>query len=148
MVIKILLFASLFTISGCAGLIASLINPPKVDVDSVRVTNLNLNAKGLDIEIDLKVDNPNETPLQVDKIKYDFSLADSSVINGVFSKPVELKKGITVVTIPATLNLEATKKAVGNYLLNSIDTYSFKAAFTSSGITVPVENKGKFQLKK
>ncbi|MBL7544267.1 MAG: LEA type 2 family protein [Bdellovibrionaceae bacterium] len=139
--------STVLLLPGCAGLVQAVLQPPKVDVDSVNLVGMDL--KGLDLNINLKVDNPNSTPVQIDKIKYNFSIGESSLFSGIFDKTVELKaKNITFVTIPIKLNYESAKVAVENYIFKSIKEYKFNAQLTSGILTIPINSTGNIEGKK
>jgi LEA14-like dessication related protein len=147
MAIKSILFVFLLALASCVGLVQSLVKPPKVDVDSISLAGMSM--KGMDLEIHLKVDNPNPNPVRIDKLKYNLSIGDSSLINGVFDKFIELKANdISTVTIPVKLDYTSAKSAVENYVFKSIDTYKFNGEITSGVLTVPVNDSGKIVVKK
>lgn len=129
------------------GVIQSLIEPPKVEVKSVDIGRVGMD--GLDLEVNLQINNPNSTPLNIDKFKYDLSIGDSSLVSGVYDKKVELKsKGITDVMIPVKLGFKSASAAVENYLFKSVREYKLKGSLSSGAFTVPIEASGKLEIKK
>ncbi len=144
-----ILIGTTLTLSGCEtwGVLQSLIEPPKVDVKSVDVGNVGL--QGIDLEVNLAVKNPNSTPLNIDKFKYDLSIGNSSLFSGVYDKKVELKsKDTTLVTIPVRLDYSSAKAAVENYLFKSVREYKLKGSLSSGAFTVPIDDSGKIEIKK
>lgn len=124
-----------------------LLQPPKVEMKSVSIANVGL--KGIDLDVNLEVINPNPTPLTIDKFVYDLSIGDSSFFSGTFTKPVELKATETsLVTIPVRLDFETSRKAVENYLFKSVRIYKFKGTVTSGLFSVPINDEGKIEIKK
>lgn len=143
------LIGSSLVLSGCEtwGVLQSLVEPPKVEVKSVDVGNVGM--QGIDLEVNLKINNPNATPLNIDKFKYDLSIGDSSLFSGVYDKKVELKsKDITNVMIPVRLDYGSAKGAVENYLFKSIREYKLKGSLSSGAFTVPIDDSGKIEIKK
>lgn len=135
-----------WTLAGCEtwGVLQSLIEPPKVDVKSIVISKVGMS--GIDLNVNLKIDNPNSTPLNIDKFKYDLSIGNSSLFSGVYDKKVELKsKDITDVTIPIQLDFQSARSAVENYLFKSIREYKFKGSLSSGAFTVPIEDSGKIE---
>lgn len=120
----------------------ALKEPPKVDVKSIDISSVGL--KGIDLNVNLKILNPNGMPLTIDKLKYDLSIGDSSLFKGVFNKSIELKaKETSIVTIPIHLNYENSKTAVENYLFKAVRNYKFTGEVTSGLITIPIKDEGK-----
>lgn len=145
----VLLFSSSLALSGCEtwGAIQSLIEPPKVDVKSIAVSDVGM--QGIDLEVNLAVNNPNSTSLNIDKFKYDLSIGDSSLFSGVYDKKVELKsKDTTLVIVPVRLDYGLAKAAVENYLFKSVREYKLKGSLSSGIFTVPIEDSGKIEIKK
>ncbi len=124
----------------------SVMEPPKVNVDSVGVSEIGL--KGINLNVKLKVDNPNSTPLNLDKFKYALSIGNATVFDGVYDKRIEIKaKDISAVTIPVSVDYNSAKAAIENYLFKSIREYKFKGSLTSGAFTVPIEDSGKIEVK-
>lgn len=132
--------------SGCSTLQA-IMEPPKVVIKSVDVSNVGI--KGIDLNVNLQIENPNETTLTIDQFKYDLSIGDSSLINGLFKKSVDLKgKQTSLISVPVHLSYENSKTAVENYLFKSIRTYKLTGFLTSGLITVPLTDEGKIEFKR
>jgi LEA14-like dessication related protein len=145
----VFLSVSSLAFSGCEtlGILQSLIEPPKVDVKSVDIGKVGM--EGIDLEVNLKINNPNSTPLNIDEFKYDLAIGDSSLFSGVYNKKVELKsKEITDLVIPVRLDYKSARAAVENYLFKSVRDYKLKGSLSSGGFTVPIEDSGKIEFKK
>lgn len=144
--IYLLAFSIAGLTTGCSTLQA-INEPPKVDVKSVNVSKVGL--KGIDLDVNLQVMNPNGTSLTIDKFVYNLSIGDSSLFNGVFNTPVELKaKDTTLVTIPIKLDYDNSKTAVENYVFRAVRNYKLKGSITSGLLTVPLDDEGKIEIKK
>tara|TARA_B110001454_G_C12723072_1_gene435703 strand:+ start:14731 stop:15192 length:462 start_codon:yes stop_codon:yes gene_type:complete len=142
----ILLSVFSLAFSGCEtlGVLQSLIEPPKVDVESVNIGKVGM--EGIDLEVNLKVNNPNSAALNIDKFKYDLAIGDSSLFSGVYDKKVELKSNdMTHVMIPVKLDYKSARAAVENYLFKSIRDYKLKGSLSSGAFTVPIEGSGKIE---
>ncbi len=147
--VLILLSVSGLAFTGCEtwGVLQSLIEPPKVEVKSVDIGKVGM--EGIDLEVNLKINNPNSTPLSIDKFKYDLAIGDSSLFSGVYDKKVELKsKDVTDVMIPVKLDYKSARAAVENYLFKSVREYKLKGSLSSGPFTVPIEDSGKIEMKK
>ena len=72
-------------LAGCASLTEPL-DPPNVSLESLR--SLPAEGGGPRFEIKLRVQNPNEQPLDIVGISYAIALAGQEVITGYLGKPV------------------------------------------------------------
>ncbi len=134
---------SLFSVTNCSTL-SALIAPPKAKIQSVRVVGVGL--KGIALDVNLQVDNPNSTGLTIDRFKYDFAIGDSSLFSGLFDKKVDLKANETsLVTIPVLLNYQDSKTAIENYVFKAARDYKLTGELTSGFLTVPIHDEGKLK---
>lgn len=134
--------------SGCEtfNVLNSVLEPPKVTVSSVDVSDIGL--KGINLSVNLSIDNPNSTPLNLDQFKYALSIGDASVFNGTYDKKIEIKpKDVSRVTIPVNVDYNSAKAAIENYIFKSIREYKFKGSLTSGVFTVPIDDSGKIEIK-
>ena len=136
-------FLFLIGIAGCSTLTA-LITPPKINIDSVQVVGVGL--KGIALDVNLQVENPNSTALSIDRFKYDLAIGDSSLFSGLYDKKVELKPNqISNVSIPVILNYQDSKSAIENYVFKAARDYKLTGEVKSGLLTVPIQNEGKLK---
>ncbi len=149
MVTKFLAFSfcvAALLLSGCSP-IQALIQPPKVELKNVNIANVGL--KGIDLDVNLEILNPNSTPLTIDSFKYNMAIGNSTLFDGLFNTPVELKAGQkSLVSIPVKLTYENSKTAVQNYLFKSERNYKLTGMITSGVISVPIKEEGKIEIKR
>ncbi len=139
----IIVHLSFLSLTYCSTL-SALMAPPKANIQSVRVVGVGL--KGIALDVNLQVENPNSTGLTIDRFKYDFAIGDSSLFSGVFDKKVDLKANETsLVTIPVLLNYQDSKAAIENYVFKATRDYKLKGELTSGLLTVPFHDEGKLK---
>ena len=101
----------LLLLCGCAGLEQEL-DPPRISIDGFR--NLPGQGAGPRFEVDLRIQNPNERPLDIAGIAYEIALQDVPLISGV-SNEVPLVGGYAeeVVTLQSGLDTTAELPVLG-----------------------------------
>ena len=80
-----------------------VLKPPRVEMGDLRLSKLNLT--GADLELQLRLDNPNPFGLALDRLDYQLAVSGRSWASGATEEPVHLAaKGAQTVTIPVSLD--------------------------------------------
>lgn len=91
---------------------------PDITVESLKLNTLTLT--GADLDLQLKVNNPNAVDLRLDNLNYTFEVNGQNWAKGVSVVPLELKrKKETTLKIPMTLNFITMGKTVYTSLAES-----------------------------
>jgi LEA14-like dessication related protein len=144
------LLAWLLLLSGCASLTTPM-DPPNVSMESFE--SLPSPEGGAPrFLIKLRVQNPNEQPLDIAGISYSVELVGTEVVTGV-SKDIPVIEGYSegVVSIEASLKLFQVLKLLANLGRTQEEdlTYRFTAKIDFKGLvpTQRVEEEGLISLK-
>jgi LEA14-like dessication related protein len=136
-------------VSGCASLITPM-DPPKVSLEDF--SSLPAEGAGPRFQIKLRVQNPNEQPLDISGISYGIELSGQEVISGVSNDiPMIEGYGEGVVTLDASLKLFQVLRLLASIGQTPTDelTYRFTAKIDFKGLipTQRVEEEGQITLK-
>jgi LEA14-like dessication related protein len=127
---------------------------PDISVDSLKLNSLTLTGANLDLR--LKVNNPNALDLRLDNLNYTFNVNGQNWAKGVSVTPLELyQKKETTLNIPMTLNFITMGKTVYtslsesaplNYdLTGSCDLVS-SLLKTARPVNLPIRRSGQVRL--
>lgn len=112
MKLKYLSLILLLLISSCSSF-KKIVEPPKVKLDTVNIAKLS--ALAADLEIVLKVENPNKIDFDVKNLKYQLDVNDKTITSGTMKEKVVVKgKQTTTVTLPIKISY---KDIIGSALL-------------------------------
>ncbi|MEE4145058.1 MAG: LEA type 2 family protein [Halieaceae bacterium] len=147
---RIAVFALFLLLTGCASLTTPM-DPPNVSMESFE--SLPSPEGGAPrFLIKLRVQNPNEQPLDIAGISYSVELVGTEVVTGV-SKDIPVIEGYSegVVSIEASLKLFQVLKLLANLGRTQEEdlTYRFTAKIDFKGLvpTQRVEEEGQISLK-
>lgn len=80
-----------------------VVKPPRVDVGDLRIKKLNFT--GADLELELRLDNPNPFGLALDRLDYQFAVGGKPWASGATDRPIDLEgKSAQTVTLPVSLD--------------------------------------------
>ena len=146
--LRILLFAALFALAGCAGLSTlSEMAAPEVDVTGVKLLGTNLT--GADVLVQFRVDNPNAVDLVLDGIGYRLRLNGEPLLTGQHDRQVTIAaSGRTAVELPVTIKFEDLYRVARTLQGRKDPEYILDADLRFAvpvlgEVTVPVTQSGK-----
>ena len=133
--------------SGGCSTVAMLKEPPKVKLKDVRLKDTDLKTAVLDII--LEVDNKNPVAATVKSLKYNLSVNEKQLADGIFDQPVELAANqITMVAIPVSVKLEDIVSSAFALLQNRGAPYRAKGSVGVGLFEIPFDETGKIELDK
>jgi LEA14-like dessication related protein len=141
-----LVFLICFT--SCAQLTQSLLKDPEVKFLNTEVAKVT--AEDISLNIKLNISNPNAVPLNVGKIKYQFSFSESSVTEGVFDKGINVPAtGNSDVVVPLTVKFNSIGNLIQKFLKKTVtEDYQIKGTVDLGFISIPFSKQGKIDIKK
>ena len=146
--LRLLLFAALFALAGCAGLSSlSEMAAPEVDVTGVKLLGTNLT--GADVLVQFRVDNPNAVDLVLDSIGYRLRLNGEPLLTGNHDRQVTIAaSGRTAVELPVTIRFEDLYRVARTLQGRKDPEYILDADLRFAvpvlgEVTVPVTQSGK-----
>lgn len=122
------------------------IQKPKVNLQSVKIKNIDLKSASLTFA--LEVENQNPFELKVDSVRYDVELGEKQLATESILKPLSVgANSKTVIELPLTVQISDIFRSVGDFLENKAITYRIKG-FAKSGIfNIPFEHQGDLSIK-
>ncbi|MCG8606123.1 LEA type 2 family protein [bacterium] len=114
-----------------------LLKLPRLSVESLKISSLGLT--GVDLELNLKLDNPNAFSFNLDAIKYEFDVNNSQWLNGTSSETSRIgAEDAGNLRIPISLNFLQIGRSVYQ-LLNGSEPlqYRLKGEF-DLGLSIPL----------
>ena len=143
-----LIFALLFIISltSCAGIGKSLIKSPGLTVTDIKVSALSLTRQ--DIELKLKIDNPNPFLLPIKGFSYKFSINNADFINGFYDNSFDISaNGSNKVVLKLAGDLISFLQKLDLTRLNRVEyKITGDIAILRSDLIFPYEYKGKLSI--
>ncbi len=133
------LFAA-FMFAGCSSL-KKAIEPPKVTLETVNIAKLS--ALSADLEIVLKVANPNNIDFDVKNLKYQLDINSKTITSGTMKdKVVVKKKETTVVTLPIRISYKDIISSALMLLDSQGMPYRVKGSTEIGPFTIPFDDNG------
>ena len=100
----------------------------------------------LNLEVDLKVSNPNYVALEFQRVNYQLTIDGANVLTGTLTEAFKVPaKGEYLVSFPLTVKLENLTKGKLDLMMNRRLRYQLSAKLDSS---VPIQEKTTFTVKK
>ena len=128
----------LFFIVGCAH---KVVQPPKVELESINVTDPTLTAATF--VFGLRVDNPNSFSLRVQEIDYDLDINDKDFTTGSFEPRARVPaKDRSVVEIPMRISYLTLLQSLTQIAESQKLGYKLKGTVKVSGVEVPFDLGG------
>lgn len=132
---KILFFALLLLIAGCANL-DKHIETIKPTAELLGTRLININFEQVDLVFDVAVKNNNPFSLRLDGLDYDLKVAGQSLVSGIAGKGIKVRKSSTSkVALPVTLKFDDLRKLPGK--LWESDQFAYQLD-TNININLPV----------
>lgn len=117
---------------------------PDFELSAVRFIDIDMER--LNLDVDLKVINPNYVSLEFQNVNYQLNIDGTRVLSGVLSEPITVAaKGDDKVTIPLTVKLDRLANGALNLMMNRRLQYELNIKFESA---VPIIEKKTFSVKK
>lgn len=140
-----ILFLFIFLLS-CAGVGRGIIESPRISVEGVRLSKVDLDQQ--EILIDLKVANPNSFPLPIRGISYKLDINGAEFASGFNSKTIDIPSGAnneTTLLITGNL-LTFLKKFNRDNLTNPAYRISGDISILSTDLRFPYSHEGRLQI--
>lgn len=141
------MFASLWIfliaiiLSGCMTIADQLVEPIQVKVPDVSVKKLALTQA--DLNVTLRVTNPNKIAATVSKLKYEIVINDKSVATGTYVKDVEIKANDTIETVvPIVVSNSDLVSFLAKTVFTKGSKYRAKGEVSVGPLTVPFDEAG------
>lgn len=132
---------AVFVTAGCMTIADQLVEPIKVKVPDVSVKKLELTRAELNVK--LRVTNPNKISATVSKLKYDIIINDKSVANGTYVKDVEIPAdGTTETVVPIVVSNADLLKFLAKTVFTKGSKYRAKGDVTVGPLSVPFDEAG------
>ena len=131
---------------GCAGL-PSQIEAPTVTIADVGIDRIGLFEQQLNLK--LRIQNPNDRDLKVDGIAFDFEINDRFFAQGVGNRAIIVPRyGSEIMTAGAITNLSSVIKQFGAWSRSEQSgfKYRIKGTLSLEGSRVPFARSGEFAL--
>ena len=133
-------------LSGCAGL-SSQIEAPTVTIADVGIDRIGLFEQQLNLK--LRVRNPNDRELRVDGIAFDFEINDQLFARGVGNRAIIVPRyGSELMNVEAVTNLSSVIKQFNAWARAEHPglKYRIKGTLSLEGSRVPFDRTGEFDL--
>jgi LEA14-like dessication related protein len=142
-----LLFVICLGLSGCASLGKSLLEQPKISLDTVAFKDMA--TDGVTAVFRVKVDNPNALSLRMDSLHYELELAGRPFSKGDVDQAVEVGgHGTALVDLPVRLKYSDLVSSLMSFLGKGATQYKITGAAKVSLFTIPFEHVGELKLQK
>ena len=147
-----LLFISVFALGsagpiGCSALAKKIVKDPKVTLEHVHVTDLELS--GATVVFELSVQNPNSFPLEVDSVRYNVELGGKDLGPGTLPKGAKVEgKTTKVIPIPYPFKYKDVFPSVVDFLKSGTSTYKLKGEAKLGPLSLPFDKTGELHFKK
>ena len=139
---KSLLLSTLFLslIVSCSSL-KKVVEPPKIELEEVKVSKLS--ALNADLDVVLKVKNPNSIDFDVKSLKYSLDINDKTITSGTMKDKVIVKaKDTTVVSIPIRVLYKDILGSALMLLKKDGLPYNVKGNVEVGPFNIPFDDKG------
>lgn len=128
-------------LSACTTVAEKLVDPIKVKVPDVSVKKMALTQA--DLNVTLRVTNPNKISATVSKLTYDIIINDKSVANGTHVKDVKIPANGTVETvIPIVVSNADLVKFLATTVFTKGSKYRAKGDVSVGPLSVPFDEAG------
>lgn len=135
-----LLFNLTITFFGCSSL-KKVVEPPKVKLEEVRISNLSLLA--MDLEIVLGVENPNNIDFDVKNLKYTLDVNSKNITSGTLKEKVLVKsKTKTVISLPLSVAYKDILSSAVLLLQKDGMPYKVQGSAEIGPFTIPFNDNG------
>ena len=140
-------FAILAASLGCAALANKIVKDPKVTLEHVYVTNLELT--GATVNFDIQVQNPNSFPLEVDSVKYSVELGGKDLGSHALPNGAKVEgKTTKTINIPYPFKYKDVFPSVVDFLKSGTSTYKLKGEAKLGPLSLPFDKSGELHFKK
>lgn len=131
---------------SCASLLGTVLEKPKVELDSVAVQNADLNGATLVFKV--AVENPNNMEIKVDKVSYKVFLNNKEITQASTDKVVAIAgKSTGIVELPIPLEYRKVFVDLKDLLFASEAAYKIEGNAKLNLFTIPFSKEGKVQLR-
>lgn len=128
-------------VSGCMAIADQLVEPIKVKVPDVSVKKMTLTRA--DLNVTLRVTNPNKIAATVSKLKYDIMINDQSVASGTYAKDVEIPAdGTTQTVVPIEVSNTDLVKFLAKTVFTKGSKYRAKGEVSVGPLSIPFDERG------
>ena len=132
---------------GCASLANKIVKDPKVTLDHVYVTDLELT--GATVNFELEVQNPNSFALAVDSVKYNVELGGKDLGQSALPHGAKVEgKTTKTIKIPYPFKYKDVFPSVVDFLKSGTSKYKLKGEAKLGPISLPFEKSGELHFKK
>jgi LEA14-like dessication related protein len=144
--IRLFAVFALLLLSGCSSLDKyKNMEKPKVDLDTVEMKDAD--TKGANLLFGVKIDNPNDFPLEVDSVRYDIEVGGKKIADDEIKQATKVAaKSIGTVFIPLRVSYADVFTSIGDFLRNDMTEYRLKGTATIGWLTLPFDEAGKFKI--
>ncbi len=144
----VLFFVTFVLLFSCAGkkslTTRKVFAEPDYELSAVRFIDIDMER--LNLEVDLKISNPNYISLQFQNVNYQLNIDGSRVLSGVLTEALEVPaKGEYMVTIPFTVRLDKLENGALNLMMSRRLKYALSTNLDSSA---PILEKTSFTVKR
>ncbi len=135
-----LILTIVITFSGCSSL-KKVVEPPKVELQDVRITNLSFS--NLDLDVVLEVENPNNIDFDVKNLKYTLDINSKTVTTGSYKEKVLVKsKTKTLVSLPLKLAYKDILDSAVLFIKKEGMPYKIQGSAEIGPFTIPFNDTG------
>lgn len=128
-------------VSGCMTIADQLVEPIKVKVPDVSVKNMTLTRA--DLNVTVRVTNPNKISATVSKLKYNIVINEKSVASGTYVKDVEIPAdGTTQTVVPIEVSNADLVKFLAKTVFTKGSKYRAKGEVSVGPLSVPFDESG------
>jgi LEA14-like dessication related protein len=139
------LIALIWLSSGCASLVQSVLQEPKIELS--RVWMREAGPKGATLVFALKVDNPNAIELFVDRLAYSISLGGQKLTDSTVENRVSVPaQGTGLVEIPLTIEFSKIMTAMTAALTGAPVKYDIAGTAEVGLFKLPFARSGEIKI--
>jgi len=126
------------------------IQPPKVEVESAKLTKLSFS--GLDLLFNLNISNPNQVGLKLSGFSYELLINDTPFVAGNQTQELEIAaKDESTVQLPVTMEYKKLFDTFRSLIKEQRSSYELRCVFTFDvpvigDVSVPVNKEGEFPV--
>lgn len=142
------LYSIVVLMTACAGTqsikTGKIFAEPEYELSDVRFVDVDMER--LNLEVDLKVTNPNYLSLEFQNVNYQLNIDGTQVLSGALRDKIKVPaKGDFIVTIPLTVDMDNLANGALNLMMNRRIVYELDTKLNS---TIPILNKKTFKVRK
>ncbi|MBC7429132.1 MAG: LEA type 2 family protein [Bacteriovorax sp.] len=138
---KNLLLIMMLVLTFSCSSFKKIVEPPKVKLDNVNIVKMAMT--GVDLEIVLGVQNPNNIDLDVKNLTYTLAVKDKEITSGKLKEKVVVKgKQKTVVSLPLTIKYSDLLSSAVMFLKQEGMPYRVKGSVEIGPFTIPFDDNG------